>query len=936
MAATIVELFVNLIGNDVSLLAAAKRSSDALEGVSKKSFSLKDTISKMGKASALALTAIGGYSIDAAAKFQTQMELIHTQAGVAQSSIKGLSQAVLDMSSQVGQSPDDLAAGLYHIESAGFRGKQALDILRASAINASMGMSDMETSSQALVGVMAEGFPDIKNAADAAAILNTTVGIGDMKMQQLGSAIATNVLGTFKVAGLQMKDFSAGIATLTDNVTPANVAATRLRMAIALLAGPSNAAEEALKAVGLGSNDVNKAFAHRKELASYGINLSQLSADLRKPNGLLVALQDLQGHLTKSGLTATEQTAVITRAFGGGRTSAGIQTLLSELPRLESKYKALGTSATRAATQQESWAQQQKTYKQQVNDLKASLTTMAIELGNKLLPPLTKFVNYLVQHQTAMKTFFTIVLIGLALMTAAWIGMGAAALAASWEIQVIILVVVAISVAIYELVKHWGTIWGFIKRISLDVWHALVTAWNATWNAIKDAIGWIKKEIIDPIGRFIGMIVKGWNSGWNDVKAAIHWIKTDIFDPIGRFFGAIARGFKSGWNDVKTVLAWVKSDIFMPIGRLIDDFIVKPVKAYLNIVMIFWKFAWGFISQLFINLWTRIKEAWTLIKSVFDWAMNTIFLPVGAWINHHFVDPLIALFRKFLAGVKFTWHEFGIAANVAWDVLKVIWGYIKRDFIDKIVDAWDWMVKQVERGWNNFKSDANAVWKFLKTLWGYVQRDFINKLVDGWNWMASEANKAWGKVKSAANDAWDLLKKIWGYIKRDFIDKITSAWDTLVKDWDKGWSKVKNAVSDAWNKTIKPILDKLEKQFDKIIGLWDKFKSAPGKAGSSLANFLTGGFADGGRVPGAKGAPMLTIVHGGEYVLSNDMQAGRAPMTGLGSVFTGAGATAGVATAGANNGIDHYQVYVDGKALFDWIVQRSQRNKGRTTTTYLT
>jgi TP901 family phage tail tape measure protein len=31
------------------------------------------------------------------------------------------------------------------------------------------------------------------------------------------------------------------------------------------------------------------------------------------------------------------------------------------------------------------------------------------------------------------------------------------------------------------------------------------------------------------------------------------------------------------------------------------------------------------------------------------------------------------------------------------------------------------------------------------------------------------------------------------------------------------------------------------------------------------------GFADGGYVPGAKGAPMLAVVHGGEYVLSNDM-----------------------------------------------------------------
>jgi TP901 family phage tail tape measure protein len=350
-----------------------------------------------GAASKMKLFELGtagviGITTDMAMNFQKSMEMVHTQAGAPQSEVDALSSKILDLSNTVATGPNALATSLYHAESAGYRMSAALDIVKASAEGANVGNADLESTTQAVIAVMSSQIGGVKNASEAMAYLNGIVGIGDMRMQGLTEALSTGTLPTFKTAGLSIRDFGAALAVLTDNATPPAEAATRLRMTVALLAAPSGAAAKALEAVGFSANDANAALAHRDELEQYGIHLSQLSADLRKPDGLLVALEDLQTHLKASGLTATEQTAVITRAFGGGRSSGAIQTLLEELDKLKSKYGDLGTAITK-------WegdvSANQKTMQNQLKQAKASAEALSIALGQGLAPAETEVLNHL-------------------------------------------------------------------------------------------------------------------------------------------------------------------------------------------------------------------------------------------------------------------------------------------------------------------------------------------------------------------------------------------------------------------------------------------------------------------------------------------------------------------------------------------------------------
>jgi hypothetical protein len=343
-----------------------------------------------------------GITTDMAVHFQKSMEMVHTQAGAPQTEVDALSGKIIDLSNHVATGPNSLADSLYHAESAGFRMAAALDIVKASAQGANVGNSDLESTTQAVIAVMSSQIDGVKNASDAMAYLNGIVGIGDMRMQGLTEALSTGILPTFKTAGLTIKDFGAALAVLTDNATPPVEAATRLRMTVALLAAPSGAASKALQAVGFSAAQANAALAHRSELEQYGVHLSQLSADLRQPNGLLVALEDLKSHLNDSGLTATEQAAVITRAFGGGRSSGAIQTLLEELDKLKSKYGDLGASASKFGGDV---AANQKTMDYQLKQAKASSEALSIALGQGLAPAETEVLNALTPLLQDMAAF---------------------------------------------------------------------------------------------------------------------------------------------------------------------------------------------------------------------------------------------------------------------------------------------------------------------------------------------------------------------------------------------------------------------------------------------------------------------------------------------------------------------------------------------------
>jgi TP901 family phage tail tape measure protein len=361
----------------------------------------------------LPIIGIGAESIKMAANFNQAMMIVHTEGGVSLDMMNQLGDSILKMAPQVGQGPETLANAMYHIASNSkgvLTASQMLDQLRMSAEAASMTGANLDDTTYALSSAMASGVKGTKDAADMMGVLNAIVGTGDMRFQDLNAAIGTGFLATARSFGVDLQSVGAALSTLTDNGQHADAAATHLRMTMSLMAAPSQ------KAAGV--------------FASLGMTANQMGLDMQKPNGLNVAVQDLANHLTKTfgpdalnqfksyssvlkneGQDAADKFAVsmngagaaVSEAFGGGRSSAAILTLLGNITRTQEGFDKINADAGQFSTL---WGDQQMTAAQQFKDAKAQMDASLISLGNTVTPAATRFLKELTHDVKDVSDWF--------------------------------------------------------------------------------------------------------------------------------------------------------------------------------------------------------------------------------------------------------------------------------------------------------------------------------------------------------------------------------------------------------------------------------------------------------------------------------------------------------------------------------------------------
>lgn len=364
-------LKIRLIGNAKGAVGAIEETEAASATLGKRMEKLSKRIGKVGKTLkdaghtlthrvTIPVALAGAASIKMATDFDTAMLKIQTQAGASARDVETLKKQVLDLAGKTQQSPLELANAMYHLKSVGMDNADAMRALAQATKLASISGADMEETTNALAGAWRTGIKGSSKFSGVVAKLNAIVGAGNMRMSDLNDALGTGFLASAKGFGLGLKDVGAALAVMTDEAVPANAAATRLRMAFSLLGAPSKAAE--------------------KQLEKIGLTGKKLATRMRK-GGIVGAIGLLKDHL--KSLSKVDASQVISRAFGGGRSSAAIQTLINNFDVLELKEKQVTKGAGRFGA---SVAKQMKSPKAQFKLLISTIEVLAVKIGNKLLP----------------------------------------------------------------------------------------------------------------------------------------------------------------------------------------------------------------------------------------------------------------------------------------------------------------------------------------------------------------------------------------------------------------------------------------------------------------------------------------------------------------------------------------------------------------------
>jgi TP901 family phage tail tape measure protein len=309
-------------GANDEFAASSKRAgaaSNEASAASEKQAGASSLVGRAMKASGILIAAAMVEGVKMAIGFNRQMEMLHTQAGASQAEVERLKGAVLGLAGAVPQSPLELAKGLYHFESIGLRGAAAMNALKIAAQGAAVGDAKLEDTATALGAAWIVGAKHAGNLHNVMAILNATVGAGNMRMEELVQSLGSGIIPMSKIAHLSIQDIGAALATLTDSGYSASSAMAQLGTALHFIYAPTAKAKKALESIGLTGK--------------------QLFTEMSGPNGLHGALVLLKTHLASAG-GAAEQAEKLGEILPGGRGKV-LMSLIEELDRLDMKKKQI-------------------------------------------------------------------------------------------------------------------------------------------------------------------------------------------------------------------------------------------------------------------------------------------------------------------------------------------------------------------------------------------------------------------------------------------------------------------------------------------------------------------------------------------------------------------------------------------------------------------
>lgn len=638
-------------------------------------------------AAGAALVGTGALAVKAAGDFQSATTHLVTDAGENSNAIKGVSQAMLDMSGQVGLSAEKLAQGMYHIESTGYHAaKGGLDVLRIAAEGAKVGNADLDTVSHALAGTMESYGAKAGDAAKFMDMLIETTAQGDLRMQDLVTTLG-NVTPIAAAAGISFDQVGGAIATMTSQNMTAAQATENLSNFIQHLSKPTDVMRTAMVGLGIDANDVSENLGKRgltgtldvlvkaiddhnhsggifintlqdSQAAAKSANemLSQMSPTLRdlsqqmldgklgvkdytdavkdmdptsvKQASQFKMLEERMGSFNKllsSGSGDSETFNAALSSVTGGQ--IGLRTALMLSTDGGNKFadaaKAIADSGNEASGKVKNWDAIQQTFNQKLDQAKASFDALGIAVGQKVLPYVQKLIEFL----TPAFEWFTKnkqAMDGLAVV------IGGPLLAALAAILAIGALVGAAITAIGYVVDWLRE--GFHKLISWfnDNKDTFVDAWDYVSKKFQSIAKWFDDNVLKWVREQLAYLISWWHSHSKEIVEVWDWVWKFAVDTT-----------KVSWDIIRTVLL---------------------------ILAGFWDFAWGTIKDTLKLVWDTIKDVISIsLKFIGDLIGVALDLITGKWGK--------------------AWDDTKKLAKDAWDGLVNFFEGVGKDLGDLLFDA---------------------------------------------------------------------------------------------------------------------------------------------------------------------------------------------------------------------------------------------------------
>lgn len=705
----------------------------------------------MGRASSKAILGIGAsfaVSIDSAMHFNAEVNRLYTAAGLTNASFSKVSTELLKLGNQFGFTGTQMAQAMYHPVSAGLDLASSLKVVAEAANLADIHGAKLEETTYSLSSVMKAYNLSSADAAKTAALLNAIVGEGDMRFNDFNNSIK-NWTSTGQTMGISIQSMGAALAYLTDRGNNAEVASTRLTMGLSMVTAGSKAANVYLRDLGLTSETLsirNKSLQAVMENA--GLTTNRIAADLRKPDGIYMALKDLQGAFRASGLSAAEATQVMGKLFGGGRSDKAILALMDNLDGLKTKYAQVGDAVTKYGAVSKQAAQ---TPQQQWKDFEATVKNLAISFGTILLPgavaamhavagvvaPLSQFFQ---QHQTMGKTIGALAAAfgALAIGVKAWamvanVVKGIQDIAKAIKLAEIATKLWTAATWLFDAAMNANPI-GLIVIAIVALVAAVIYAWThfkgfrdavmGTWKVIEEGALWLWHNVLDP--------------AWHGIAAGALWLWHNVIEPWGQ-------GLMMEWRLIASVIMWWWHNIVEPAFHAVSIIVMGLWRDWIKPAFGFIAAEFRLVAAIIFWWWRNIAEpAFKGVGMVFTWFYNVIVKPV--------IDGVMRYLKLLASGYMWLWHNVvrpvfnGIAAVFSWFYSNIVKPMINGAimYVHFLATAYQWL-------WRNVVEPVfHGIASAIGTAWGFIHSVF-NAMVSAARWVGNTISSIFSWIGRTIN-----------------------------------------------------------------------------------------------------------------------------------------------------------------------------------------
>jgi TP901 family phage tail tape measure protein len=793
MALTVDEINV-VLGADISgfqrQMGAASSTIQGLGGFA----------AKAGTALTLGVTApilaMGKASVDAASNFNQSMADISALTGSTGTKMQELSALALKMGQDTTFSATEASAGMLELLKSGLTVEQVMGGGLKGALDLAAA-GNISVADAAIVGSTAlNAFKnDGLSMSDAADILAgaANASAADVASLSLGlsqaSAVAAGV-------GLSFEDTTAALALFANNGLKGSDAGTSLKTMLLNLQPTTKEQTALFEKLGLMTAEGTSAFFDQQGKLK---SLSEIAGLLQ---GSLSGMTDAQKLSTLETIFGSDAIRAANIVFKEG--SDGVKKLKDQMANVSAEEVAKA---------------RMDSFKGSVEQMKGSLETAGIVIGDKILPILEKlagwvkgvadwFVKLNPDVQNTILIFLGVAaaigpvllviagvsaLISLLIPVAALLGTTIGVLmAAFFLVPLAIAAVIAIGVILY---KHWDE----IKAFAIKTWGAITQFITGFLVSIGTSIS----GFIERAKTYFNDFVESIKYGFSQIPVVINDAKDKIWAfivSIGEFFKSIpglvsetvksiGKFFSDGWDNIIKVV----SEFIPKLGTMILDFLVKlaynfgyalgtivkffielpgriigAVTELISMIVTFFSELPGKVSIILQNLWQAISDKWAAVRA------NTV-----AWLAI-VVSTVVNFFQELPGNVS------RILQNL-WQAISDKWAAVKAN----TVAWWGIIVEQIANFVRNLPGTISGI---LQNVWQTISD----------KWAAVRANTvAWwgiivGAIKTTAGGIYDGIVNALRSIPSAFSNIIDSIWSYITSQYYRLYSAASNIASGFW------------------------------------------------------------------------------------------------------------------------------------------